>query len=132
MWRGKQGAAWRWCGEVWLRCPPPKVEAPAQIETEPAHDEGRPLISRPATPRKAIAAPQVVNRSAPGGGDTIGSRILEVLKKKPMSSLELSEAMKLEPPKVYGPLHILKKRGLVDSLNDESDGTRRWFIARAK
>lgn len=98
----------------------PEMQAVAEIE-EPQR--------RAPKPRKALAAPTATApRSAPGGGDSIQTRILEVLNKKPMSSLELITALKLEPNQVYQAASYLKQKGKIDSRNDETDGTRRYFV----
>lgn len=92
--------------------------------------------------RKALAAPKAAPkaesngtpagmRQAPGGGDSIRMRIIEVLKKKPSSSFEMAEALNLEPKQVYQSCAAMKAAGLIEGMADE-DGTRRWKIAGAK
>lgn len=98
--------------------PPPSIAelvAPAVVKSRK---------SIPAVSPKAVSAP----RSAPGGGDSITTRIMEALQKKPMSSIELAQSLKLEPGQIYAPAHLLKKKGVVDNRIDETDGTRRYFI----
>jgi len=54
--------------------------------------------------------------------------VFEAIQKKPMSSMELCQALKLEPKQAYQAAHVLVKKGLAVSRNDtDGDGTRRYF-----
>lgn len=86
---------------------PPEVAAPRQG----------------ARGRKAAAKPAVASE----GSSTITGRILEALQKRPMSSLELAQALKLEPSQVYAPCSLLKGKGQIENRPDPEDGTRRYF-----
>lgn len=107
--------------------PPPIPSAPlAEAIVEHELEPETPRRLAPAKVPKALPAP--ATRSAPGGGDTITARILEALKKKPMSSLELCQYLKLEPNQVYAPASAMKSKGQLENKIDENDGTRRWFV----
>jgi hypothetical protein len=96
-----------------------------------ARQAGHVRIGRP---KKLLAhAPvEVANgvqmRAAPGGGESIRQRILALLAKKPMSSIEIATALKLEPKQAYQSCAAMKSAGSIDGRNDETDGTRRWFL----
>lgn len=105
-------------------------------------------VRAPAAPR-ALAAPaaEPVQYAKPGRrpmkpknqgrpeskaqpeGESYTARVLEALKLRPMSSLELARHLKVESPKVYTACNTLKTKGLIESRNDDQgDGTRRYFI----
>lgn len=117
-------------GEKAVLPPPIATAIPEPSAEQVVTEERRPKRRNVgAKTQKAISAPDPVSapRSASGGGDTIPARILEALKKKPMSSVEIGQALKLELTQVYPACSQLKQRGQVDSRNDEPDGTRRYF-----
>jgi hypothetical protein len=107
-------------------------EPAAAQELEEEEDE-EPRVARPKkAPQVKVTAQEKATRNAPGGGDTIGTRILEAIKKQgPMSSLELANALKLEPVQIYAPCSTMKAKGELESKLDDRDGTRRWFLAKA-
>lgn len=82
----------------------------------------------------ALPAPAARHKKLPAktagsiSSESIPGRILAALKKKPMSSLEIGQALGLEPQQVYAPCSGLKSKGLIESRVDEQgDGTRRYF-----
>lgn len=113
----------------------PAALPPPQETAEPKEPKRRGPGAK--KPHKKVATPAVAAapalRAAPGGGDSVATRVLDALRKKPMSSIELSQALKLEPQQIYGAVHLLHKRGFTESRNDDTDGgTRRWFVIAGK
>lgn len=111
-----------------VRPDPPQIAAPEPVAEQPRRKAGRPKKA-PAAKREAASATPAL-RQAPGGGDSIGQRILDALAKKPLSSMELSEHLKVQPQNIYATNSVLKGKGLIESRTDESDGTRRWCLAK--
>jgi hypothetical protein len=114
------------------REPHPQIERPA-IAPAIAAPPLQPSAIAPVKAEKRLTgkrqdAPAPL-RQASGGGDTIPARILEALRGKPMSSLELAEKLKLQPQQVYPATSLLKTKGALKSENDPADGTRRWYVA---
>lgn len=94
---------------------------------------GRPpkLAPEPSAKKTRAAKPA---KEAAGGAPAEGSTrdlILQQIKKRPMSSLELMQALKREdvPHQIYQACSALKSAGLVNSGIDDNDGTRRWSLA---
>ena len=55
-------------------------------------------------------------------------QFLALIRKKPLSSLELCAALKVEVGVVYAVASVLRKKGLTESRLDlDGDGTRRYF-----
>lgn len=72
---------------------------------------------------------------APSGADpSYPDRILAELQKRPMSAIELITALDCEDAthRIYQGAKSLVDKGLIESRNDERDGTRRYFIKGAK
>ncbi len=123
---GKDG----WSGSPSLA--PADAPSPAQLpalaplaDAPPVH-RGRPKKALAAKCEPASTIPAL--RQAPGGGDSTAQLILNALAKKPLSSLELRDLLKVEPQKIYAANNSLKTKGLIESRNDENDGTRRWCL----
>lgn len=107
-------------GPVGVEPTPLAIEAPAVVPAVPAARAAAPAARKPG--RKAAAA-----EALPAPDSTAG-RVLDALKKKPMSSIELQAALKIEPQPVYQAASALKNKGLIDSRTDDAgDGTRRYF-----
>jgi len=95
---------------------------------------GRPPKLSTETAAKQTNSKQTKVKETPGRAPAEGGTrdlILQQLKKKPMSSLELIQALKREdvPHQVYQACSALKAAGVVNSEIDETDGTRRWSLA---
>lgn len=122
------------------RAPEP-TPSPAQVVFE---DRERKQIEKEKEPERAAPQREPVRRAAkkqltapaapqpakdPAGYVSISDRIVAALKKKPMSSLELSGFLKLEPKQIYTPCFTLKKQGLIDSkTDDDAAGVRRYYV----
>jgi len=101
-----------------------QVERDLRRVLEPKEEAA--VLRRPRQAKAAPAAAEPEGEKLPGG---IAGQILPVLARAPRSSLELAALLKLEPKQVYMPLKMLKDKGLIVSRDDESDGTRRYFLA---
>lgn len=111
--------------------PRPEVEAPAAVVLE----EPRQLLpfatAKQTRPKKARASATAHETEAPArtGPPSIGERVLEALRRKPLSSLELVSLLKAPAQNIYAACSYLKSKGKVDSrTDDDGDGTRRWFV----
>ncbi len=102
--------------------PPSFTEVVQEPALPPATDPKRSVRSLPA-PNAAAAPATAVN-----GSSSIGDLIRHALAKRPMSSMELAEALKLDVAKVYSPVSLMKKQGVLENVMDESDGTRRYQL----
>jgi hypothetical protein len=98
---------------------PQNVTVEVPIELPPAADPKR-------TPRKALPPTEKAGVEPRKG--TITDRILDVLRRGPRSSLELTSLLHLEPQSVYSTCSLLKSKGLLESKTDDADGTRRWHV----
>ena len=59
---------------------------------------------------------------------SMAHQFLALIRKKPLSSLELCAALKVEVGVVYAVASVLRKKGLTESRLDlDGDGTRRYF-----
>lgn len=114
--------------------PPPATAAPA-IAAEPApRAPARAIAAAPEAearrPKaaKPPASPMAVETEPSPREGSIPARILAELAKGPKSSLELANALELEPKQVYTPCSMLKTQGAVKTRNDFPDGTSRYFL----
>lgn len=107
--------------------PQPVVSAPTAPISVPSAAIQAGRVELTPQPKKQIAAPAEAKLPREG---SIGDVILSALNKKPMSSLELAEHLKMEPAQIYAPCSAMKGKGILESRIDESgDGTRRWYLA---
>lgn len=123
--------------------PAPEIEEPAPasrrrgngVQGEPGTGERKHLHATPSRPlagAKPVDLPPV-ELHANAKADGPSQKILALLAKKPMSSGELIDALRCEPPYVYQTCSHLKAKGHIESRVDDdpsSDGTRRYFLVK--
>lgn len=109
------------------------ASAPDDPDPEPrSQRRGRKPGQRgPGRRKKAVGSSPTPGPAAPEPSEgTNGARILEVLKKKPMSSGELIAHLACPPQSVYVPCSALKAKGAIVNRLDESAGVKRWYLAK--
>ncbi len=101
----------------------------AQPITDTHHTE-TPPAQLPAPARVVVKRrkPKHGSDEKPDEATGLQARLLEAIKKKPMSAPELVAALEMTSFSVYTAAHELVKKGLLEAKNDEArDGKRRYF-----
>lgn len=103
-------------------------ELPTETALEPPKTDPRPR--KQPRPRATESAPEPKGPSP--ADDSIAGQILTLLQKRPMSSIELGEALKRrdDMKAVYNACSRLKGAGHIVNQVDETDGTRRYALAK--
>jgi hypothetical protein len=94
-------------------------------DMEPVSTVARKIALPAAAPERRIGRPP-----AQAGDDSIRGRILEHLARSPLSSIELTRKTGLEMNQIAPACSKLKDSALIESRNDDTDGTRRWFLKK--
>lgn len=102
---------------------PPPFAASAPATRRP--DFGKRRHARAQTAKAVKPSREAAPVATPGART---AEILTLLRKKPMSSGELVEVMKVNSSIVYSTLHVMKEKGMVEGRLSDIDGTRRWFV----
>jgi hypothetical protein len=103
-----------------LQLASPVEQAPEQPPVKRAYQRKQPVKHAP------IAAHE--SEAPRAGGPSIVDRVQEALRKRPMSSMELIQFLKVPAQTVYTACSWLKSKGVVESKIEGDDETRRWYL----